>query len=261
MFQAIHDMRITYSKQCFISFVGPQNAGMSTLLNKLFDKDAQMGEEIHTEEPTRCRVGEEVFAVDFPGSDSLQNHKERFADFGMLSNFFVHVQPYNGNPSEALVENVKLAYGIQRLAGSSSKVLFCLNKAANSQRFEFDDQFKSSFVEQIKNHIKEKKGDKNEEEIENLLTDPSSDKTTKKFLLLHFTKIKKENERMKNHILNTISPHDFIFTDWMTDPSKLLPRKIHGPGEVKRRINKYLAEEGNILQLENNVWEEIKSEA
>ena len=47
-----------------------------------------------------------------------------------MNNFFVFVMPYNGTPSLSLVENVKTAYSMQKVAGKSAKTVFCINKAA-----------------------------------------------------------------------------------------------------------------------------------
>ena len=42
-------------------------------------------------EPTRYKVAENVFAVDFPGLDSLEDHRSRFAEFGQMNNLFIYV--------------------------------------------------------------------------------------------------------------------------------------------------------------------------
>ena len=89
IFKSVHEIRLAYSKQCFVGFVGPQNAGKSTLLNKLFGKAAETGFRTHTAEPTRYNVAENVYAIDFPGLDSLEDHRSRFAQFGQMSNLFI----------------------------------------------------------------------------------------------------------------------------------------------------------------------------
>ena len=72
IFMNIHALRELYGKQCYIGFVGPHNAGKSTLLNELWGKNAKTGMITHTVEPTRYHVANEIFAIDFPGSTSLK---------------------------------------------------------------------------------------------------------------------------------------------------------------------------------------------
>ena len=65
--QTIYELRAIYIKQCFIEFVGPQNAGKFTLLNKLLKKDTAVWEKTHTDESTRHNLTENIFSVNFPG--------------------------------------------------------------------------------------------------------------------------------------------------------------------------------------------------
>ena len=230
----INDLRIIYSEQCFIGFVGPQNAGKSTLLNKLFDKRASTGMREHTLEPTRYTVADNIMAIDFPGTDSLQDHKGRFAECGHMNNFFVYVMPYNGTPSESLVENVRMAYSMQKVAGKSAKTVFCINKASR-ETGTFDDVDKKEFVDKIREDIKEKDFT-NEEGILKKWAKEGAAKASGTSEM--YQAIKAENKELKRYTLAAISDEDFIFTDWEAGADPV--RGIKGPDEVRRRIQEYL---------------------
>ena len=229
--KSINDLRNIYSIQCFIGFVGPQNAGKSTLLNKLFNKSASTGMREHTLEPTRYAVTDNIWAIDFPGSDSLNDHTERFAGCGHMNNFFVYVMSYNGTPSTSIVENVRIAYRNQKVAGKSARTVFCINKAATHED-TFDSRAKKEFVNKIRVDIKKNSFTDEERNGEKIAKESDS-----KLAYEAYQALKAENKEFKQYTLDKISDKDFIFTDWKNpDPD----RGIEGPDEVKSRIEEYL---------------------
>eukprot|EP00092_Neocalanus_flemingeri_P008198 GFUD01008839.1.p1 GENE.GFUD01008839.1~~GFUD01008839.1.p1 ORF type:complete len:1020 (+),score=178.99 GFUD01008839.1:195-3254(+) len=233
IFQSVHNIRMLYSKQCFIGFVGPQNAGKSTLINSLFGRTAEVGMRNHTKEPTRYEVAENIFAIDFPGSDSLEDHSQRFKEFGSMNNLFIYVIPYNGTPSRSLVANVMSAYRIEMVSGKASKTIFCINKSAVGDEV-FDNTYKKQFVEKIKDGIDYKEEDSAMIEILNVL---KKDTKPKHNFADAFKEIEAMNKKLNAYALDAISEDDFLFTDWTTEASN---RGIMGPNEVRRRIKKYL---------------------
>jgi len=239
IFKSVHVIRLAYSTQCFVGFVGPQNAGKSTLLNKLFGMKAETGERTHTDKPTKYKVAENVFAVDFPGRDSLEDHRNNFADFGQMNNLFIYVVPYNGSPSESLVENVRTAYAVEKQAGYAARTLFCISMCG-SERFKgytFGDDYKKEFVGKIKDEISrsefETGKDGSLQKLAMKLRDTAANTSAGDFM----EEIKKKEREQKEYILENLKEDDFMFTDQLSpDPS----RGIKGPKEVKERIKKYL---------------------
>eukprot|EP00092_Neocalanus_flemingeri_P046452 GFUD01052255.1.p1 GENE.GFUD01052255.1~~GFUD01052255.1.p1 ORF type:complete len:677 (+),score=145.87 GFUD01052255.1:1032-3062(+) len=232
---SVHEIRMFYSKQCFIGFVGPQNAGKSTLINSLFGRTAAVGMRNHTKEPTRYEVAENIFAVDFPGSDSLEDHSQRFKEFGFMNNLFIYVMPYNGTPSQSLVANVRSAYKIERISGKASKTIFCINKSAVGNEV-FDDTYKKQFVEKIKDGIDYEEEDSS---LIKFLNELKKDNKTKEKGEDAYNEIEARNKELKDYAIGAISEDDFLFTDWTTEASH---RGIMGPDEVRRRIKKYLTD-------------------
>ena len=241
VFSAVHDIRLAYSKQCFVGFVGPQNAGKSTLLNKLFGKTAETGNRTHTVEPTRYKVAENVFAVDFPGLDSLEDHRSRFAEFGQMNNLFIYVVPYNGSPSEDLVANVRTAYAMEKQAGNAARTLFCISMCG-LERFRddlFDGEYKRVFVQKIRKEIQKTDFETHKtstlQKLVSGATEPGSRTKVKEWV----EEIEEKQRELKAYTLEHLKEEDFIFTDQLSqDPS----RGIEGPAEVKESIKEYLIE-------------------
>jgi len=231
MFCSIHGLRLLYSKQCFIGFVGPQNAGKSTLLNKLFDKTADVGMSKHTVEPTIYGISKNIFVIDFPGSDSLEDQSQRFKEFGFMNNFFVYVIPFNGTPSQSIVANVKAAYRMEYFSGKSAKTIFCINQSSkNRGEVVLNDNYKEKYVEKIKEGIQ---NTDYEEEYKEIFDKLKNEKTNRQWI----DEIKETNEKLKKYALDVITTNDFLFTDWLNpDPNV----GIEGPIEVGKRIRQYL---------------------
>eukprot|EP00092_Neocalanus_flemingeri_P054092 GFUD01063690.1.p1 GENE.GFUD01063690.1~~GFUD01063690.1.p1 ORF type:complete len:531 (+),score=116.79 GFUD01063690.1:144-1736(+) len=248
IFHSVHDIRILYSKQCFIGFVGPQNAGKSTLINSLFGRTAEVGMRNHTEEPTRYEVADNIFAIDFPGSDSLEDHSQRFKEFGFMNNLFIYVMPYNGTPSQSLVANVRNAYRMEMVSGKASKTIFCINKSAMGNDEVFDDSYKKQFVEKIKDGIDYEEEDST---LRNVLNELKKDKKTKNMVEDAYKEIEAMNKKLKGYAIGAISEHDFLFTDWRTEASHQ-DRGIMGPDEVRRRIKQYLIDSKIVMPEEVN---------
>ena len=240
IFRSIHVIRLVYSKQCYIGFVGPQNAGKSTLLNKLFGRSADTGYRTHTAEPTRYKVGENIVAVDFPGLDSLKDHRSRFAEFGHMNNFFIYLMPYEGSPSEKLVENVRIAYAMQKDASCAAKTLFCINKCgASTGTDSFNEDYKSDFVVQIKAEIERTEFEPSKEGHMKKLFSTLGKETSGDKLFKLMNEIKEREKEVREYILEHLSTDDFMFTDLVNpDPA----RGIMGPKEVKEVIKGYLTD-------------------
>ena len=130
----VDEIRELYSKQCFIGIIGPQNAGKSTMINKVFKKKAQTGLREHTKAATIYPLEENTFVVDFPGSNSLEDQETRYQSIGQMNNLFIYLMPYTGTPDKDLVKNVKAAYAMQRTSGKGSKTLFVQGDGSNIPR-------------------------------------------------------------------------------------------------------------------------------
>ena len=63
----------------------------------------------------------DIFAIDFPGSDSLADQIcARVESSGHMNNLQIYVMMYNGSPNQQLISNVKMAYRLKKLSGKSS---------------------------------------------------------------------------------------------------------------------------------------------
>ena len=240
LYHTISRIRDIYSNQRFICFVGPQNAGKSTLLNQLFDSGAKVGSRVHTHAMTTYTIEENVFAVDFPGSNSLDDDRRQyFSEFGQLANLFVYVVPYNGTADENLVENVKAAYEKQRQAGKFAKTIFCLNKCGRSEHNGeiFDENYKQEFVEKIRTDVAEKDFKKEEGTIRKIAAGVTH-RIAKAAVDDMYNEIMAVSNELREYTMKALDHNHFIFTDWFQESPE---RGICGSQEVKKRIENYLA--------------------
>ena len=247
----VDKIRELYSKQCFIGVIGPQNAGKSTMINKVFNTTAVTGLRKHTTAATIYPLEEKTFVVDFPGSNSLVDQETRYQSIGQMNNLFIYLMPYTGTPDKELVNNVKAAYSMQRTSGKGSKTLFCINKAAQNKETEdtFHDNYIQLFVEKIKDDIKKNPFDDDERHLKKLRKKlkkakeaiakvPMGTKVKDKDA---FEKLAAAKLEMKSFVLTVIKEEDFIFTD-LHDPDP--ERGICGPDDIKARISEFLVEAG-----------------
>ena len=249
-FESIYNLRELYGRQCYIGFIGPQNAGKSSLLNALWQdrlkEKAETGHTTHTSRPTKYHIAEDIFGVDFPGSNSLKDDVlAGFEKFGHMNNMFIYIMEYNGAPDTTLVSNVKSAYRILKISGEFSKILFCLNKAQlKCPEFNFDDNYKQHFIGEIKEHIRSHPYDETEASWLSKISGKISETYVKK--------VNAEQEAHKNHVLEALDSDDFIFTDWkIRSEFDDANRGVQGSEEVRRRIRAYLTDHLKIRAPDN----------
>ena len=177
--------------------------------------------------------------MDFPGLDSLEDHRSRFAEFGQMNNLFIYVVPYNGSPSEDLVANVRTAYAMEKQAGNAARTLFCISMCG-LERFRddlFDREYKRLFVQKIRKEIQKTDFETHKtstlQKLVSGATEPGSRTKVKQWV----EEIEEKQRELKAYTLAHLKDEDFIFTDQLSpDPS----RGIEGPEEVKESIKKYL---------------------
>ena len=183
-------------------------------------------------------MADNTFAVDFPGSDSLDDdHRQYFSEFGQLANLFVFVFPYSGTANETLVENVKAAYEKQRQAGKFAKTIFCLNKCGNDDYAgdTFDENYKEEFLEKIRRDIAKRDFKKEEGAIKKAVSQFAN--KAKLVGEQMYGEIIAVGNELKEYVLKNLDAKDFIFTDWENESPA---RGIYGSREVKNRIEDYL---------------------
>ena len=82
----VDQVRADYSRQCFIGVIGPQNAGKSTLLNTVFNQNAETGKRKHNMKPTLYPLLNRTYVIDFPGSNALDIPGSVFQTLGEMNN-------------------------------------------------------------------------------------------------------------------------------------------------------------------------------
>ena len=126
----MHKLREVLATQCFVGVIGPQDAGKSTFLNKMWNCGAETGLLHHTDKTTLYDINEKIKVVDFPGQNSFQEHSKAFSICGSMNNVTVVILPFAGDVSQLVSDELIKVY--QALADSSDfRVIVCINKCGN----------------------------------------------------------------------------------------------------------------------------------
>ena len=129
-FIQMHELRESLATQCFIGVIGPQDAGKSTFLNKMWNCGAKVGLNIHTEKTTLYNINKKIKLVDFPGDNSFQEHSKAFSICGASNNITVVILPFTGDVSQLVSDELTKVY--KAVADSSdSRVIVCINQCGD----------------------------------------------------------------------------------------------------------------------------------
>ncbi|XP_059083625.1 uncharacterized protein LOC131880910 [Tigriopus californicus] len=217
--RAIHAIRSLMAEQCYIGIVGMQDAGKTTLINKIWGVGERTGNFRHTMVPVIYEVHKKVSVVDFPGSTSLDYHAKTFSICGAMNNLILVIVPYTGDINQGIAREISQVFSI--MAGSeSSQVLLCINKSG----FELPRALKEEM-----------------NELENpLLTLKNRFAST---LNQYFVGLESNFK---------VSEENILFTDWMVgDTPEMKELGIVGVDGIKNEIGKYLIRR-NIFHEDHN---------
>ena len=218
----MHKVREALATQCFIGVIGPQDAGKSTFLNKMWNCGAETGLLHHTDKTTLYDINKKIKVVDFPGQNSFQEHSKAFSICGSMNNVTVVILPFAGDVSQLISDELIKVY--QALADSSDfRVIVCINKCGNMLK------------DLVKEEMKLKQKRKN-------ITNPL--KVLKNNYLLE---LNKHFESAGKSERNTFENANVFFTDWELEDQDSRNRfGIVGIEEIKEALKENLIDLGTI---------------
>jgi tRNA U34 5-carboxymethylaminomethyl modifying GTPase MnmE/TrmE len=134
----IHDMRKLFQSHTIVAIAGPQNAGKTTCLTKVFgdfvNKNLnldQIGGIRHTVEPNFFMFDDSFSVLDLPGITDIDNRVVGIAQrFATAQSMLLIVLPFAGNFDTIHLHVIKLFLD----SFGRTPILICLNKALASKR-------------------------------------------------------------------------------------------------------------------------------
>ena len=156
--KCIHRIREILSQQCFIGVVGLQDAGKTTLVKKIWNVGGKSSYFNHTTVPMLYQITKKLLVVDFPGSNSLDNHAKTFSICGAMNNMIIVLIPFSGDVSEIYSQEIVKVFGVMK-GSDSTKVILCINKCGSylkelKKYFISADHMKEDFIDKLNEHYK-----------------------------------------------------------------------------------------------------------
>ena len=156
--KCIHRIREILSQQCFIGVVGLQDAGKTTLVKKIWNVGGKSSYFNHTTVPMLYQITKKLLVVDFPGSNSLDNHAKTFSICGAMNNMIIVLIPFSGDVSEIYSQEIAKVFGVMK-GSDSTKVILCINKCGSylkelKKYFISADHMKEDFIDKLNEQYK-----------------------------------------------------------------------------------------------------------
>ena len=128
----VHKIRDALCKQCYIAVVGPQNAGKSKFLNRTWNCNLLEGDFVHTLATTAVKLSQNVFAVDYPASNSLEDYCKALSISGSMNNITVIVMEIpRGSLERDVCGTLRQIYRVVRSSARNPKTVLCFNRCAD----------------------------------------------------------------------------------------------------------------------------------
>lgn len=181
-----------------------------TLFRGLFGIERERGEKRKTTEPKFHEVDKKLFAVDYPGSDGLEDHARAFSNCGPMNNLVVLLVHFAGDASRTICREIANVYSAAASGVNSSDIIICVNKCG---------LFLSDYIREDLEH--------QEDDSVGYLKKSYADKLNSYF---------KEKE-----MRCSVDRESILFTDWKDgDREDMAGLGISGVDAVRERIKEYL---------------------
>ena len=99
---------------------------------------------VNTSEVAILPVGSDqtVFVVDYPGSNSLQDHAKTFSNCGAMNNLLIVILEFQGDLNDTISREITKIYKTMRISPSkSSPVIICLNQCERDKAREYFEEY------------------------------------------------------------------------------------------------------------------------
>ena len=113
---------LSHSQHYFCTFLGK-----TTLGNRIWGIGGRTGLFKHTEVPITYQVNNKLYVVDFPGSNSLNDHAKTFSICGAMNNLIIVLIPFTGDISQMVSDELSKVFTVMQ-GSDSSQVILCINK-------------------------------------------------------------------------------------------------------------------------------------
>ena len=217
----LHKLRKILATQCFIGVIGPQDAGKSTFVNKMWNCQAKTGINEHTSKTTLYDINDQIKVIDFPGQNSFEEYSQAFGICGSMNNIIVVVLHFTGDVSKMVSDELKNMYSAVA-ESSDSRIIICINQCGN----KLDDLTEYEVSLRKQNAT---------------ITNPMADLKSK-----YISKLNKYFLETDPLMELTLDEENVFFTDWKLDTNSRDKFGIAGIEEIKEALKKSMIDLGAI---------------